>query len=294
LSPLVNRKSRLALYKFIGLLSLVRWYNVLLVMAAQYLASIYVLNPMELPITVLTDTSLHIMILSSACIIASGFIINSFYDLEKDIINQPRKVVFSRLVSQQTCLNFYFLFNTVGMVLSFYVSKRVMLFNFLFSIALWFYSHKLKKVVLVGNIAATLLTVAPFLIIVLYYKEVNYAIFFYVGFMSLVVLTREILKDIIAEKGDVIYGYHTLPVDLGRRRTKWILTGFILLTFIPPVLLYYTYKIGYVKWYFVFSYLVLFLAIYLVWNAKNRSHYQRLNAIYKFLILSGILSLVLV
>jgi len=263
-------------------------------MAAQYLASVFVLNPTESPLQVLADPNLHLMILSSVCIIASGFIINSFYDLEKDIINRPKTVVFSRLVSQQTCLNFYFFFNTIGMLLSFYVSKRVMLFNFLFSIALWFYSHKLKKIVLIGNIAATLLTVAPFLIIVLYYSEINFAIFFYVGYMSFVVLTREILKDIIAEKGDVIYGYHTLPVDLGRKRTKWILTGFILLNYIPPILLYYTYKIGMVKWYFVMSYVVFAVAIFLVWKAKQRSDYERLNTLYKFLILSGIISLVLV
>lgn len=291
---MLNRKARLAIFKFIGLLSLVRWYNILLVMLAQYLASIYVLNPKEPPIQILLDPNLHLMILSSACIIASGFIINSFYDLEKDIINKPKTVVFSRLVSQQTCLNFYFLFNTIGMILSFYVSKRIMLFNFLFSIALWFYSHKLKKVVLVGNIAATLLTVAPFLIIVLYYAEVNFAIFFYVAFMAIVVLTREILKDITAEKGDVIYGYHTLPVDLGRKRTKWILTGFILLNFIPPILLLYTYQIGLVKWYFVTSYLIFIVAITLVWRAQRKADYELLNTIYKFLILSGIISLVLV
>ena len=290
----VSRRWRLAVFKLIGLLSLVRWYNILLVMAAQYLASIYVLNPNESPLTILSDPNLHLMVISSACIIASGFIINSFYDLEKDIINRPGTVVFSRLVSKQTCLNFYFFFNTIGMILSFYVSKRVMLFNFLFSIALWFYSHKMKKMVLVGNIAATLLTVAPFLIIVLYYKEINFAIFFYVGYMSLVVLTREILKDIIAEKGDVIYGYHTLPVDLGRRRTKWVLTGFILLSFIPPILLYYTYQIGLVKWYFVISYVFFAVSIFLVWKAKHRSDYERLNSLYKFLILSGIISLVLV
>lgn len=292
--PGFSRKWRLAVFKLLGLLSLVRWYNVLLVMIAQYLASIYVLNPNENPIEILLDSNLHLMVISSACIIASGFIINSFYDLEKDIINRPKTVVFSRLVSQQTCLNFYFLFNTIGMILSFYVSKRVMLFNFLFSIALWFYSHKLKKIVLVGNIVATLLTVAPFLIIVLYYEEINFAIFFYVGYMSLVVLTREILKDITAEKGDVIYGYHTLPVDLGRRRTKWVLTGFIFLNFIPPILLYCTYQIGLVKWYFVMSYIVFIAAIVLVWRAQRKDDYEQLNTIYKFLILSGIISLVLV
>lgn len=291
---MLNRKSRLAIFKFIGLLSLVRWYNITLVMLAQYLAAIYVLNPGVPAMEVLADPYLHLMLFSTACVIASGFIINSFYDLEKDIINRPGSVVFSRLVSQQTCLNFYFFFNTIGMILSFYVSKRIMLFNFLFSIALWFYSHKLKKVVLVGNIAATLLTVAPFLIIVLYYKEVNFAIFFYVAFMALMVVTREIVKDIIAEKGDVIYGYHTLPVDLGRRRTKLILTGFILLTFIPPVLLYVTYAIGQVIWYFALSYLLLVVAGVLVWQAKNRTDYERINNLYKFLILSGILSLVLV
>lgn len=294
MSALWNRQYQFAWFKLIGLLSLVRWYNILVVMLAQYLAAIFILHPEKKFLTVLADPFLHLMIFSSACIIASGFIINSFYDLEKDIVNRPKQVVFSRLVSQQTCLNFYFFFNTIGMILSFYVSKRIMLFNFLFSIGLWLYSHKLKKVLLIGNISATILTVAPFLMMVLYYEEVNYAIFFYVWYMGFVVLAREIIKDNTAELGDVLYGYHTIPVQWGLPTTKKILVACMVLSFIPPILLYYTYEIGYVKLYFVLSYLLILISIFLVIKAQNKHEFERINTIYKFIILSGIVSIVLV
>lgn len=294
MNPLLNRRVRFSLFKFIGLLSLVRWYSILSVMLAQYLASVFILHSPDQAREILSDPYLHLMILSSACIVASGFIINSFYDLERDIINRPKNVVFARLVSQQTCLNFYFLFNTVGMILSFYVSKRVMLFNFLFSIALWFYSHKLKRMSFVGNIAATALTIAPFLILILYYEEINYAIFFYVAFMACIVLIREVVKDLIAEKGDVIYGYHSIPVDFGLRKTKRLLYFLMILCTVPPVLLYMTYAIDWVIVYFALSAIAILISGVWLARATRLKDFERINNLYKIIIVTGIFSIVLV
>ncbi len=291
---LLKRKWRFALFKFIGLLSLVRWYNILVVMLAQYLASVFILNPHEGFFEVLLNPALHLTVFSTAFIIASGFIINSFYDLEKDLVNHPSKVVFSRLVSQKTCLNFYFFFNTVGLISSLYVSKRVLLFNFLFTLGLWFYSHKLKKYAFLGNLSATLLTVAPFLVIVVLYDNINYAIFFYVSYMALIVFIREVVKDVLAERGDVIYGYHTLPIDLGRKITKRILYVLMLLSPLPPILLYIAHPLNNVVYYFGGAQLLIVVSAFWVYKARNKSDYQRINTLYKIILFVGILSIALV
>ena len=189
-------------------------------MVAQYLSALYLLNDGTNKLALLLDPLLHVSIFSTAFIIASGFIINSFYDLERDTVNRPDKVIFSRLVSQTTCLNVYFLFNTIGVVMSFYVSKRVMLFNFLFSIALWFFSHKLKKQALLGELSAAVLTLAPFFVVAIFYRVFTFDIFLYLSFIGLIVLIREILKDVLSEKGDLIFGYQTLPIKVGMKGTK--------------------------------------------------------------------------
>ncbi len=291
---LLNRKQRISIVKFIALLSLVRWYNILTVVLAQYLAAIFILNRDSSAIRVLADPLLHITILSSGFIIASGFIINSFYDLEKDTINNPGKVVFNRLITQATCLNFYFLFNTIGMVLSFYVSKRVMLFNFLFSIGLWFYSHKLKKKAFLGNLSATILSVLPFLVVVIYYQEVNYAIFFYVAYIAIIALIREMLKDLVSMKGDEVMNYQSAPILYGVRKTKKILYTLMLLSVVPPILLYFTYAIDLVIIFFTVGTVTVFISAFLLHKATLESHFERINTLYKAIIFVGVLSIMLV
>ena len=291
---LLNRKQRINIVKFIALLSLVRWYNILTVVVAQILASIFILNPHVHPLLVIADPYLHLTILSSGFIIASGFIINSFYDLEKDTINNPGKVVFNRLITQQTCLNFYFLFNTIGMVMSFYVSKRVMLFNFLFSIGLWFYSHKLKKKALWGNLSATVLSVLPFLVIVIYYKEINYAIFFYVAYIALIVLIRELLKDLISRKGDAVMEYQSAPVLYGVSETKNIIFGIMAATVVPPILLYFTYAVNWAIIYFSVGTAAVTVSAFMLSRASTESDFEKINNLYKGIILTGILSITLI
>jgi 4-hydroxybenzoate polyprenyltransferase len=263
-------------------------------MVAQYLAAIYLLNEGQNILELLKDPYLHISIFATAFVIASGFIINSFYDLERDTINRPDKVIFSRLVSQTTCLNFYFFFNTVGVVMSFYVSKRVMLFNFLFSVVLWFYSHKLKKKAFLGEISAATLTLAPFFVVAVYYRVFTFDIFLYLSFIGLIVLIREIIKDILSEKGDLIFGYETLPIKVGIKGAKRTIFLLMFLTVLPFGVLYYLHGTTLVMGYFFIGELLVFISAYLLQKAKTDKDFERLNSIYKFLLLAGVLSIPLV
>lgn len=294
MSPLFNRHQRYAIFKAWYLLSLVRWYSILAIMVAQYLSAIYLLNNGVNKLELLLDPQLHISIFATAFIIASGFIINSFYDLERDTVNRPDKVIFSRLVSQTTCLNFYFLFNTIGVVMSFYVSKRVMLFNFLFSIALWFFSHKLKKKAFFGELSAAALTIAPFFVVATFYRFFTFDIFLYVSFIGLIVLIREIFKDILSEKGDLIFGYETLPIKVGMTGTKRTLWLLMALTIIPFSILFYLHGETLVMGYFFLGELLIFVSAYLLFSAKADKDFERLNTIYKFILIAGVLSIPLV
>ena len=141
-----KRQKRLVIIKVFALLSIVRWLNILLTIFAQYLAAVFILNPSKNYIEVLSNPKLHLMTFASAFIIAGGYIINSFYDLEKDLVNRPEKTLFGRIVSRQFCLNCYFLFNTIGLAIASLASWRMFLFYFLFSVGLWAYSHKFQKI----------------------------------------------------------------------------------------------------------------------------------------------------
>ena len=108
---MLSRKNKLLLLKLLSLLSVVRGYNILIIVIAQYLASIFILSPDSQLRKVVLDIHLFLIVLASAMVIASGYIINNFYDAEKDLINKPRKSMLDRLVSQRFKLTTYFLLN---------------------------------------------------------------------------------------------------------------------------------------------------------------------------------------
>ena len=159
---MLSRKQKHFLLKFFSLFSVVRGYNILVIALAQYLTSIYILAP-ELPVKkVLFDLNLLMLVLASAAAIAGGYIINSFYDSEKDLINRPNKTKLDRLVSQNTKLSGYFVLNFVSVIFASYVSFRAVVFFSLYIFAIWFYSHKLKRYLFVGNLTSATLAVVPF------------------------------------------------------------------------------------------------------------------------------------
>lgn len=290
-----NRQNatRLALVKVISLLSVVRWYNILLVTSAQYLASIYIINSPVRWFEVIGDPNLLLLAVSSAFLIAAGYIINAFYDAEKDMINKPNVAMFNEIVSKKFRLYCYFTFNAIGVFLALAVNKYVALFHFLFSVGLWLYSHKFKKMLFIGNLTGTLLSIAPFFSISIYYQEITRFIILYVGFIFLIELTREIVKDMMAMRGDLIMGYKTMPVELGMTSSKWALFLLQALTISIPFFLYAIKGISPIMLYFLFSAILVFGSMIALLISDEKGILSAVNTIYKIILVSGVISIVL-
>ena len=75
------------LKKAFSLISVVRGYNILVLIFAQYLASIFIFSPEKSISHVIFDLHLHYIVLATVCVVASGYIINNFYDDKVDRIN---------------------------------------------------------------------------------------------------------------------------------------------------------------------------------------------------------------
>ena len=70
---MLSRKQKHIMLKFFSLFSVVRGYNILVIILAQYLTSIYILAP-ELPLgDILFDVNVLMLVLSSAAAIAAGY-----------------------------------------------------------------------------------------------------------------------------------------------------------------------------------------------------------------------------
>ena len=245
-----SRKQKYFFFKLFSLFSVVRGYNILIIIIAQYLTSIYILAPQLSIKEILFDINLFMIVVASATAIASGYIINNFYDSEKDLINRPTKSMLDRLVGQQKKLNFYFILNFLSLVSALFVSYKAALFFFLFIFGIWFYSHKLKKYPFIGNLVAATLAVIPLFAVFIYYKNFDLVIFVHATFLFIIISMRELVKDLENLKGDLLQKYHTIPVIYGSLVSKKILTFLSILALLPTYLLIVKFDIGAMDYFF--------------------------------------------
>lgn len=289
-----NRKQKHILLKFFSMFSVVRGYNILVIVIAQYLTAIYILAHDKSLGEVLFDVKLLMLVLASATTIAAGYIINNFYDSEKDRINRPNKSQLDRLVSQNTKLSFYFVLNFSAVIMASYVSFNAVLFFSFYIFGIWLYSHKLKKRPFIGNLTSAMLTTQPFFAIFLYYKNFDSVIFVHASFLFLVIFMRELTKDLENLKGDLLLNYKTIPIVFGEKTSKLILTVLSALTTIPVYLLLTKYDIGHMDLFFYLSLLLLSVYLLLLWKSNTKTHYLILHNILKFIIVSGVFCIVLI
>ncbi len=281
-------------YKFLSMLSVVRGYNIAIIVLAQYLAAIFIFSPDKSLKEVLFNLDLYFLVLATMCVIASGYIINNFYDAEKDIINKPIKTKIDSIVGQKTKLNIYFLLNFIGVGFAFLVSWRAALFFAIYIFLIWLYSHKLKKYPLPGLFSAATLAILPFFAIFIYYKNFSTIIFTHAAFLFLVLMIRELVKDLENIKGDVAHNYSTIPVKYGEYFTKLLITVLLIFTLDPIYFLWKYPEIGMMKYYFYFVGITFILFSVLLWKANTKKDYLLLHNIIKIIIVVGVLSLMLI
>jgi len=280
--------------KFISLFSVVRGYNIPIIVLAQYLSAIFILAPEKRALSILLDFDLFIIVFASSLTIASGYIINNFYDSKKDLINRPNKSMLDRLVSQKTKLQVYFALNFLVALLAIIVSWRAFLFFSVYIFLIWYYSHRIKKILFFGNLTSAILSVLPFFAILLYYKNFYEVIFGHAVFLFLLLLIREMIKDLENIKGDLANDYKTIPIIYGEVVSKKIITFLTILTIIPVYVLIEIFDVGYMDIYFYSCLIILIFFLQYLWKSNTKQQFILLHNVLKFLIVAGVFSIVLI
>jgi 4-hydroxybenzoate polyprenyltransferase len=301
-----SRKHKLLALKIISLFSVVRGYNIPIIILAQYLSAIFILAPEIRALDILLDFSLFLIVFASSVTIASGYIINNFYDSRKDLINRPNKSMLDRLVSQSTKLKVYFSLNFLVALVALYLSWRAFLFFSAYIFLIWLYSHKIKKYPFIGNLMASLLAVLPFFAILLYYytklpfyeietyKSQFVVISAHATFLFLLLLIREMIKDLENIKGDLVDNYRTIPIIYGEAASKKMISLLSLLTLIPVYILIEIYDVGYMDIYFYSSLIILIFFLKYLWKSNTKAQFLLLHNVLKFLIVSGVFCIILI
>lgn len=286
-------KKRLLL-KILSFISVIRGYNILVLVIAQYLTSIFILAPDHPMGEVLFDPNLFFMVLATASIVAAGYIINNFYDSEKDLINRPQKTMLDRFVSQRTKLSVYFILNLAGIFFASYLSFRAVSFFAIYIFVIWFYSHRLKKILFFNNLVASVITITPFFAVFLYYKNFDTVILVHAAFLYLIILMREPVKDLENMKGDIAQGYRTIPIVYGENASKSLITALTFLSMIPVYLLIFHFEIGKMYYFFYGALVVQVIFLLVLYFSKAKWQYVLLHNLLKFIIVAGVFSILLI
>ena len=271
----------------------VRGFNLAMIVVAQYITAIFIMAPNQSLSEVLLDRTLFALILASVAAIASGYIINNFYDSEKDSINRPHQVSVEKMVSQNTKLILYFILNISVIIAASYVSFRAVLFFSVYIFAIWFYSHKIKKRPVVGNLTSAILTITPFFAIFLYYKNFSSSIFVFGFYLFLVLSMRELIKDLQNLKGDLLQNYKTIPVVYGEKYAKLMIIVLVVCNVSVTIFLLKSYTLERMDYFFYTSISLLFVVLLLLPKAQSRQQYSRIHILLKLLVLLGVFSIVL-
>jgi len=279
--------------KLFSMFVVVRGFNLALIVFAQYITAIFIMAPNQSLSEILFDRSLFALILATVGAIASGYIINNFYDTEKDVINRPHQSILEQYVSQNTKLILYFIINFIVVIIASYVSFRSVLFFSVYIFAIWFYSHKIKKRPIIGNLISAILTITPFFAIFLYYKNYSGLIFVFGFYLFLVLSMRELVKDLENLKGDLTLNYKTIPVVYGEKIAKIMVVILVTINILVTWYLVSTYDLGKMDYFFYVSISLLSVVVAFLFSAQHQQQYMRIHILLKLLVLLGVFSIIL-
>lgn len=260
---------------------------------AQLVSSIFIFSDSNDFFSVILDYNIWFIALSSSASISAGYIINNFYDSDKDLINRPLKTILEKEISGRTKLIVYVFLNILTLIFSALVSIKALLFFSFYILAIFIYSIKISKYPFIGNFLSVLLVITPFFAITLYYKNFSMEIITHAMFLFFVILIKELIKDLKNLKGDFTMNYKTIPVIYGDKWTKNYITIYVLLVIGICINLIINYDISLMVYYYIFSIPFFFPFVYLLWKYNDNRYYEILHNSLKVLIIIGLFSIIL-
>ena len=304
-------------------LRLIRYKNLIMVLLTMVLVKYGLINSQSRP-GALTDFMFLMTAFSIICLTAAGYIVNDILDQKADRVNKPKKVFIGDRISAKNAWILYMILTLIGILSCLYVTEATYLsYGYLIvyvvtSVLLYLYSSHLKKLPLLGNLLIACFCAGIILVIfkldytdkenatgfwnqfndILNNIEVGLMMTYYMIFSFVTTLIREMIKDIEDIDGDHSMNMKTLPIVLGRRRTRNIIIflSILFLFFLIGVILpFFEDSDGLLLglYFSLFTFLPFLYFTYKLWSAKRKKEFHFLSNLMKFIMFTGILSMVL-
>ena len=277
--------------KLISILSLVRGQNLAVLVIAQLLSSAFIFSTQASPRVTFLDINLWLIVLATVLSVAAGYIINAFFDQEKDLINRPQKTLLEQNISERSKLIGYFIFNGVALLVASSVSQKSAFFFCAYIVSMALYSGFLKRYLFIGNLVSAALTVLPFFAITVYFKNFTIEIFTLASYLLLLISIKELVKDLCNIRGDISNNYKTIPTVYGEAQVKRLISLLVCFCFGVFFLLYFFFSLHGMLYYFIASLVFLVFFTILLWRFSTTNQLIFLLFGIKALILLGIICL---
>ncbi|WP_343685972.1 UbiA family prenyltransferase [Chryseobacterium gleum] len=279
--------------QFVGFLLGARFFVAALLTFALYVSTFFLFNQDESFRNFVFDFKVHGIIFCTVLTILAGGIINQFYDLEKDHLVKPFRTRLQSFIKQKYFLYAYLALSAVSLGIAWMISHNVFVFFVIYQFFMWFYSHKLSRILILNNLTFVSLTLYPFFGMMVYYETFSKKVFLMAVFLFLILLCIDIVKDTLTRSVDKAFGYTTIPNYFKIRNTKIILTSLLIITMVVSMkIITKTGITGFMAYYFAGGLFVMIVCIYLLINASRRSNFFTLN-ILRFWVFVGIIAMLL-
>ncbi len=213
---------------------------------------------------------------------AGGNAINDYFDVDIDRLNKPWRPLASDRVKVKEAMIFSIILFVLGIFLSIFIHPTASLVAILVSLGLVLYSARLKRTILIGNLAVSGFSAMAFVYGALSVGRWRESVI-PAGFAFLFHLGREIIKDVEDAKADEACSVQTLPVRFGSKvavvTATCVFGTLIFFTLVPY--LFGIYGKGYLWTVLIGVDLVLVLTLAWVWYRPFGPNLSKVSVILK-------------
>ena len=290
-------------------LKLIRFQNLVVMVLIQYLIRFILIIPKYGKENVLSEFYFTLLLFSILLIVAAGYTINDYFDIKVDSENKDEHVIVGRTIKRRIALVIHFILTSVGLILGFYITYKInqLVISIILIVCayiLWIYNLKLKRIffmanLIVAGLSAIFVTSLAIIEILLNYNHKasidNITTLTVIATLAFILsLMHEIIKDLRTMEGDKKYKIRTLPTVWGLLKTKEFLKWLSIITaFIITVIAITKFKTNLTALSYAFIFLIgpLFILNIWVYKAQDRIDYERISKLNKFIVFTGIMSL---
>lgn len=156
-----------------------------------------------------------------------GYLLNDYFDIDIDKINQPHRLIPSgKLISKHALIISFILLIVANLIFAI-LNIKLLYIGLVIAILLIIYTPFLKPHPLVGNVVVSLLLATTFPIGALAARGVLKEAIYPAVFAFLINFPREVLKDGEDITGDLRSGIKTFPIAYGLKKTRLLVISLL-------------------------------------------------------------------